>query len=260
MAAAEPFSSSLKAAVSRVLDVETIGIDKALITDVMMLSEAAHLLLAVGDYKRAYESGSARFYSQMLFRVTAFFQQLHAMVALVAHRALSERGLAPGESIDALRRGAKRDSVLAALLVQHAADVALLDHLCRVRNKAIQHRAKEGLLFSNAIVLSDGFALVRGSPSLDAKTWRKAQGLLKGFKRRYGIPAYGTTGVAETLAYLELIAYQLREPSPAECRSALAIVESAGAYLAVVSAPMITAVDASLANLIGLVPEPAREG
>jgi hypothetical protein len=193
--------------------------------------------------------------ARSLLWTTADYQQLHATVAMSAYRVLHERGVEPAnDNIQAIREHAKGDSDLQTALAAVDDSLRLLEHLCRVPNRAFQHRAREGHWHSNHVVLPTALVYARGVDILvhDAVA-RKVRDLLRGLRKRYGFEPIGDDPLHE-VAQLAVVAFELRELSPGEYGPAQSLVEEARLYLPVVSAAFFTAADVALADLILLIP------
>jgi hypothetical protein len=119
----------------------------------------------------------------------------------------------------------------------------------------VQHRAANGYTGNSAILISDGFVIIRKPTPPPAASVREARAALVGLIRRYGFPLDPNSGDSEVIAYLDLVAHGLWRDSPGEADPAHRVVREARMHNLVVSA-------AGLGNLawsFGRVLELAKE-
>jgi hypothetical protein len=169
--------------------------------------------VALDRYQDAYNERPAEIFQAFNSGLDALYQQLHAVIEsgtrlLRAHAppAISGSSLASVDGYFANDGGAHP---LAARWRKVQREITLLRWVCTVRNKAVQHRDQNGYIGNRAIVLSDGFALLRKPLGIDPAELRKAKGLLRGFVRRYGIGLDPEAGDVEIVTYLDLVSHSL---------------------------------------------------
>lgn len=217
--------------------------------------------LAVDGYQAAYERGHIEFFQTFSSGLESLYQQLHAasaeiasLVGAAASPAVAITSLAglvdyvakhPSEELASHMRGIRRE-------------VDLLSWLCKVRNKAVQHRHENGYTGNRMIVQLDGFAMLRKPLPAPPQVVRKARGMLRGLVRRYSIALDTGTGDVEMITYLDLASYSLFAVSPGEFDRARAVIAEAARHDLIVALPFLDTVDQALAALIGLIPENAQ--
>jgi hypothetical protein len=131
----------------------------------------------------------------------------------------------------------------------------MLRWLATVRNKAVQHRAQNGYIDNNAIVLTDGFVLIRKPTPPASAVVHKARAALVGLVREFGLNLETEVGAHETVAYLDLVSHGILRSHPGRADPARAIVEQAGVHNIVMSAAVLDNIAWAVGGLIELVPE-----
>jgi hypothetical protein len=215
--------------------------------------------LALDRYQDAYNAQPAEIFQTFNSGLDALYQQLHAVIEsgtrlLHAHTTPEISGLSLA-SVDGYFAKDGRAHPLAASWRKVQREIALLRWVGTVRNKAVQHRDQNGYIGNRAIVLTDGFALLRKPLGIEPTELRKATGLLRGFVRRYGIGLDPEVGGVELVTYLDLVSHSLCGLSPAEYDRAREVVAGARRHDLIVSQPFLANVDRCFAALINLIPE-----
>jgi 3-dehydroquinate dehydratase len=254
----DPFDALVAAVAARADREAADDLGTALVHHVMSLRQTAGALMP-DSYRAAYERDGAGFYQALTAGLDALYQQIHAAVEasvkLVGSRAQPTMQL---KNIASLESAIERQQTypIAAAVRQIGRELRLLKWLCAVRNQAVQHRVENGYLGNRAVVLSDGYAELRKPVAeIDRGHVRKAQALLRGYVRRYGLRLDVEARSPELIAYLDLVSHSLYAESAADFDTARRVVEEAGAHDVIVSRPMIQNTAAALTCLVRLAPE-----
>lgn len=224
----------------------------------LMNLDAAAAAFRTPNYQTAYNERPAEVFQDLTTRADGIYQQLHALCEQVAQliRQTTEPSLGAsslaGLAVEADRKG----HPLSAVLRSRRRELNLLTWLCAVRNKAVQHRAENGYHDNNAIVLTDGFVLLRNPSPPASSIARKAQAALRGLviDFRLGLDI-AHAGAQETVAYLDLVAHGLMLQHPGRADPARRIVEEAGVHYVCASAAILDNMAWALGRLLEIAPE-----
>lgn len=214
--------------------------------------------LALDAYQDRYNARPAEIFQLFNSGLDALYQQLHAAIENVT-RLIASSALPPiaESSLAGLDDYLVGDGSAHALATQWRItrrEISLLRWVSTVRNKAVQHRDQNGYIGNRAVVLTDGFALLRKPLGVGASELRKARELLRGLVRRYSIGLDPDVGEVEIVTYLDFVSHSLREISPSEYDQARGVVAEARRHDLIVSQPFLLNLDRALASLIRLVP------
>ena len=225
--------------------------DKALLGDITILARLADALTE-RNYVWAYESGPEKFFESKIQNVPALFQQLHATVALSSHVIRQNHGYEDGENIGAVREVARSWPGLRAASVPIDRELRLLDYLCTVRNKVVQHRGPEGQAIPGISLHADGFYYSGRRATINPALVKRARKMLAAVCSTHGFRLPPANSPEELFFHLELVAHLLWEQDTAASNRAFKLVWEARPYAAVVSIAMLANVDRSLGALLDL--------
>jgi hypothetical protein len=232
-------------------------LQKTTLLQVMTLRTTA-TPLALDAYQDEYDQRPGEVFQAFNSGLDSLYQQLHAAIESAARlvQTRAAPAIAP-TSLTGLSQYLANAGVghpLAAQWRNIRREESLLRWICTVRNKAVQHRAQNGYIGNRAIVLRDGFALLRKPLGIGPSELRKARELLRGFVRRYNISLNPEVGEVEIVTYLDFVSHSLYEISPAEYDRAREVVAEARRHDLIVSMPFLSNADRALAALIRLAP------
>jgi hypothetical protein len=256
MALADSFGVALAIAATRADRLDTTSQGTGIVLGLSGLQTTAEPFEAP-NYQAMYNARPLEVFQDFSSRTESFYQQIHALGEAVAR--LVSWTATP--RISASNLGALAETVevqqhpLAGAVRARRREIALLRWLATVRNKAVQHRAANGYTDNKAIVLSDGFALLRKPAPPDPTTTRKARAMLTGLGRQYGVRLDTNGGDREIFAYLDLVSHSLWREHPARADPARQLVRDAGLHYLVMSAPMIANVAWSFGRVLELAEE-----
>lgn len=251
------FVASTNAVAERTQGESVDDLAKTTLLQVMALRTTA-TPLALDAYQDEYNRGPGEVFEAFNSGLDSLYQQLHAVIESAAR--LIESRAAPvidPAGLTGLGEYFAKDGArhpLASHWRSIRREQTLLRWIGTVRNKAVQHRDQNGYIGNRAIVLTDGFALLRKPLGIGPSELRKARELLRGLVRRYNIPLDPEVGDVEIVTYLDLVSHSLYEISPAEYDRAHDVVAEARRHDLIVSRPFLSNADQALAALIGLVP------
>lgn len=214
--------------------------------------------LALDAYQDAYNARPADVFQTFYSGLDSLYQQLHAVIESATHRVqvrsspvIASSSLA---TLDQHFANGGRGHPLAGSWRNIRREIGLLRWVSTVRNKAVQHRDENGYIGNRAIVLTDGFALLRKPLGIGAVELRKARELLRGLVRRYGVRLDPEVGDVEIVTYLDFVSHSLLAISPTQYDRARDVVAEAQRHDLIVSLPFLANVDHALAALIDLAP------
>jgi hypothetical protein len=252
------FAYSAQALAQRAGSESIDDLAKTTLLQVMALRSTA-TPLAIDRYQGAYNRNPADVYQAFNSGLDALYQQVHAATESASRLLQSRVGLpVPGSSLsatDAYFADAGRAHPLAVGWRSAQREIKLLRWVCTVRNKAVQHRDQNGYIGNRAIVLTDGFALVRKPLGIEPAQLRATRNFLRGLVRRYGIALDPEVGEVEIITYLDLVSHSLLEHSLGEYDRARELVAVAKRHDLIVSQPFLANLDQSLAALLRLIPD-----
>jgi hypothetical protein len=251
------FACSAQALAQRAGGESVDDLAKTTLLQVMALRSTA-TPLAIDHYQDAYNGNPGEVYQAFNSGLDALYQQLHAATES-ASRLLQNRvgSPVPGSSLsatDAYFADAGRAHPLAVGWRSAQREIKLLRWVSTVRNKAVQHRDQNGYTSNRAIVLTDGFALLRKPLDIEPVQLRATRSFLRGLVRRYRIALDPEVGDVEIITYLDLVSHSLVEHSLGEYDRARELVAVAKRHDLIVSQPFLANRDRSLAALLRLIP------
>jgi hypothetical protein len=250
------FNRSLSAAAIRADRESLDDLGTALVNQIAS-GQSSALPLSMDNYQVAYNAGGADFYVGIINQIDAFYQAVHS-IAETATRLVASATEPPIRvtALAGLQEHLDKNPShqLAGPMRKKRRSVRLLRWLCTVRNKAVQHRSKNGYIGNRAIIQRDGIALLRKPEAPEPAVVGKANSLLRGFNRKYGSELQ-TVESREAITYLDLASYSLYSIDElADFDSARGIVEEARAHDLVMSRYVIATVDSAIAALVELAP------
>jgi hypothetical protein len=256
MSSVDQFDRAIALAVRRADKLPTADAAKSLIFGLRSLQSAGELF-RVPDYQAVYNGSRAKTLEELIGRAESVYQQAHALTESVAHllAATAEPPL-PGKGlqrvVEATRK--KNHPIDRELRARHR-EIQLLMWIGSVRNKAIQHRAQNGFIDNNAMVMKDTFVIFRKPSAPSPATATKARAYLTGLIRAFSIPLDPGTGDREAVAYLDAVSHRLVRDHPGRANPARTLVENAAQYDVLVSAAALDNIAWALASLIEIAPE-----
>ena len=256
MAPADSFEVALAIAARRADRLDSTSPGTAIILGLTGLQSTAEPFRSP-NYQAKYNARPLEVFQDFSSRTDSFYQQIHALGEAVARLV----GGTATPAVSASNLGALAEAVeaqqhpLAADVRARKREIALLRWMATVRNKAVQHRAANGYTDNKAIVLPDGFALLRKPAAPNTSDVRKARALLVGFVRQYGLGLDVASGDREILAYLDLVSHGLWQDHPAQADPARRLIRDAGMHYLVVSPPVVENVAWSFGRVLELAEE-----
>ncbi len=251
-----PFDLAISNAVKRADRLPSADLGTTLVLALSNL-QGVGMLFRMSDYQVAYEEQPLETFQDLSSRTDAVYQQVHALSESIA-RLLADTASPPLRATGftaLIDRAATDGHQLAGQLRTRSREVQLLRWLATVRNKAVQHRAQNGYIDNKAIVLTDGFVLIR-KPTPPASTLvHKARSALIGLVREFSLDLETDAGADETIAYLDLVTHGILRSHPGRADPARAIIEQAGIHNVVMSAAVLDNIAWAIGRLIELVPE-----
>lgn len=220
--------------------------------------EAVGAVFRTPNYQTVYNEHPAEVFQDLSMRADGIYQQLHALCEQITQliRQATEPPLAASSLGGLAAEADKKGHPLSAALRSRRRELNLLTWLCAVRNKAVQHRAENGYHDNNAIVLTDGFVLLRNPVPPKSSIARKAQAALRGLVIDFGLDLdIEHAGAQETVAYLDLVAHGLVRQHPARADPARRVIEEAGLHYVCASAAILDNMAWALGRLLEIAPE-----
>jgi hypothetical protein len=252
----DPFGIALAVAAKRADRLATADLGTSIVLALSNLQSTGGPF-RVADYQAAYNRRPLEVFQDFTSRVESVYQQIHALgeavarlVVASADPALSARNI--GELADKVEAC---EHPLAPEVRGRKREIELLRWLATVRNKAVQHRAKNGYTDNKAIMLTDGFVLIRRPIEPASDVVRKARAMLVGFGREFGLPLDTETGGREIVAYLDLVSHGLWCCHPPQADSARRVIQGAGMHYIVMSASVLDNVAWSVGRVLELAGE-----
>lgn len=256
MASGDPFGLALAIAARRADRLDTKSPGTAIVLGLAGLQATAEPFQSP-NYQAMYNARPLDVFQDFSSRTESFYQQIHALSEAVAR--LVGSTATPGVSASNL--GALAEAVeaqrhpLAPEVRACRREIELLRWTATVRNKAVQHRAANGYTDNKAIVLPDGFALLRKPAPPDLSDVRRARAMLVGLVRHYGLGLDTAGGDRETFAYLDLVSHSLWREQPAHADPARRLVRDANLHYLVMSVPFVENIAWSLGRVLELAEE-----
>lgn len=256
MPPANPFGVALAIAARRADRLDTTSPGTGIVLALTNLQTIAEPFEAP-NYQAMYNARPLEVFQDFSSRTESFYQQIHAIGEAVAR--LVGGTASPRVSVGNL--GALAEAVeaqrhpLAVEVRARRREIELLRWLATVRNKAVQHRAANGYTDNKAIVLTDGFALLRKPAPPDPSDVRKARAMLTGLVRQHRLGLDTTTGDREVVAYLDLVSHSLWYDHRPQADLARRVIRDASLHYLVMSPQMVANVAWSFGRVLELAEE-----
>jgi hypothetical protein len=253
------FGSALKVAAERVEPGAT-GDPAASVALALSTLQGTGAPFRRANYQDGYNATPLETLQDFTSRAEAIYQQTHVLGEALAHliATTAEPPLAVGGLPAVLEDIAKAGHPLGAKLHGVRRELRMLRWLNTARNKAVQHRARNGYTNNNAIVASDGFVLIRKPSQPADAVVRKARGALTGFNRTFGVALEPGGGADEAVAYLDLASHSIYRDHPGQADPARDIVEEARVHHLPMSAPVLDNIAWAVTGVMSVTPRRPR--
>lgn len=217
--------------------------------DLAMCDEAGKVFAETRDWRALYEADQVGTWKAGASALEGLYQQIHKLrVSLIAFVdsgwATTIRGSSAYEWYSA-----KEDAAApSGPLEEPARELAWIDHLCTMRNRAVQHRVDRGSELAGYIVEGSSFSAVYKGRG-DRSELGEVRRLFEAARLQYGV-TLEASGSTEDVAYLSSLAEQLHDVNPPLADEMRRAIIRSGVVVLLGSESLVRHLDAAFVRIV----------